>query len=116
MTALNDFFLIVLGPDGQPKDMTVLQISLRCILIFAIGLALAGIGDRRSLSQKTGFDALLSSCSARHFRVPSTARDRLETVGPGVALMVYSSLVSLRSLVARLRRIDQGPRRYSRPR
>ncbi len=58
MTALNDFFLMLLGPDGQPKGMTVPQVTARCILIFVVGLALVRIRDRRALSEKTGFDAL----------------------------------------------------------
>lgn len=58
MNTLNDFFFLMLGPDGQPKEMTTLQISLRCILIFITGLALVRVGDRRSLAEKTGFDAL----------------------------------------------------------
>ena len=36
MTKRNDFFLTLFGPDGQPKEMSVLQISIRCIIVFAI--------------------------------------------------------------------------------
>ena len=93
MTALNDFYLILLGPDGQPKEMTLLQISVRCILIFLIGLALVRIGDRRSLSQKTGFDALfivlLGSVLSRAINGTSPFS---KTVGAGLALMVIHRL------------------------
>ena len=58
MNALHDFFQMLLGPDGQPKDLTFLQASTRGLIIFVVALALVRTGDRRSLSEKTGFDTL----------------------------------------------------------
>jgi uncharacterized membrane protein YcaP (DUF421 family) len=58
MNAISSLFQTLLGPDGSPKDLTFLQISTRCIFIFIIALAFVRIGDRRSLSEKTAFDAL----------------------------------------------------------
>ena len=58
MNTIPAFFETLLGPDGHPNELTLLQVSIRCFLIFILGLALVRVGDRRSLSQKTGFDAL----------------------------------------------------------
>ena len=58
MNALQNFFLTLLGPDGKASELTLLHISLRSLIIFIIGLALVRIGDRRSLSEKTAFDAI----------------------------------------------------------
>jgi uncharacterized membrane protein YcaP (DUF421 family) len=58
MNALQNFLLVLLGPDGNATELTVLNISLRCFVIFIVGLALVRIGDRRSLSEKTAFDAI----------------------------------------------------------
>jgi uncharacterized membrane protein YcaP (DUF421 family) len=58
MNALQDFFLALLGPDGKATQLTLLNISLRGFIIFVVGLALVRIGDRRSLAQKTAFDAI----------------------------------------------------------
>src|SRR3954471_2188014 len=58
MNALQNFFLVLLGPDGKATELTVINISLRCFMIFIVGLALVRIGDRRSLSEKTAFDAI----------------------------------------------------------
>jgi len=58
MQPLHDICLKVFGVDGHPTDLTVLQVSLRCLVIFVIGLALVRVGDRRSLSEKTAFDAI----------------------------------------------------------
>jgi uncharacterized membrane protein YcaP (DUF421 family) len=58
MNALQNFLLTLLGPDGKANELTLLHISLRALFIFIIGLALVRIGDRRSLSEKTAFDAI----------------------------------------------------------
>jgi uncharacterized membrane protein YcaP (DUF421 family) len=58
MNALQNFFVMILGPDGKATELTLLHISLRAVFIFVVGLALVRIGDRRSLSEKTAFDAI----------------------------------------------------------
>ena len=58
MNALQNFFLPLLGPDGKANELTLLHISARALFIFIVGLALVRIGDRRSLSEKTAFDAI----------------------------------------------------------
>ena len=58
MQTLHDFYLNMFGADGHPNNLSALQLSLRCLLIFSIGLALVRVGDRRSLSEKTAFDAI----------------------------------------------------------
>lgn len=58
MNALQNFSLALLGPDGKATELTLLHISLRGLLIFVSGIMMVRIGDRRSLSQKTAFDAV----------------------------------------------------------
>ena len=58
MNALHEVYLKVIGADGHPSELTVYQISLRCLIIFALGLIIVRVGDRRSLSEKTAFDAI----------------------------------------------------------
>jgi uncharacterized membrane protein YcaP (DUF421 family) len=48
-----------LGLGSQAMDLTFLQISLRGIIVFAAALMIVRSGDRRFLSQKTAFDAVL---------------------------------------------------------
>jgi uncharacterized membrane protein YcaP (DUF421 family) len=55
---LHDAYLRLFGPDGHPTQLTFLQIVLRGLIIFIAGLAMVRVGDRRSLAQKTAFDAL----------------------------------------------------------
>src|ERR1044072_8941805 len=58
MNAFTSFLQSMIGPDGQPKDLTMMQLCLRAFVIFILGLAMVRIGDRRSLSENTGFDTL----------------------------------------------------------
>ena len=89
MNALQDFFLTLLGPDGKASELTLLHISLRSLFIFIIGLALVRIGDRRSLSEKTAFDAifivLIGSMLSR--AINGTA-PFFTTIAAGIVLMV----------------------------
>ena len=58
MNALQNISLALLGPDGKATELTLLNISLRGLVIFILGIVMVRIGDRRSLSQKTAFDAV----------------------------------------------------------
>src|ERR1700748_2549565 len=48
-----------LGIGLDPKNLTFLQIALRGIIVFAVTLLMVRLGDKRFLSQKTAFDAIL---------------------------------------------------------
>jgi len=89
MNALQNFFLTLLGPDGKASELTLLHISLRAFFIFVVGLALVRIGDRRSLSEKTAFDAifivLIGSMLSR--AINGTAPFFI-TIAAGIVLMV----------------------------
>jgi uncharacterized membrane protein YcaP (DUF421 family) len=89
MNALQNFFLTLLGPDGKATELTLLHISLRALFIFVIGIALVRIGDRRSLSEKTAFDAifivLIGSMLSR--AINGTA-PFFTTIAAGVVLML----------------------------
>jgi uncharacterized membrane protein YcaP (DUF421 family) len=86
---MNDFFSMLLGPDGQAKNLTLLQISIRGLIIFIAGLAMVRVGDRRSLSEKTAFDAifivLLGSMLSRAINGTSPF---FTTIGASVVLVL----------------------------
>ena len=89
MNALQNFFLLLLGPDGKATELTLFNVSLRAFLIFLAGLALVRVGDRRSLAEKTAFDAifivLLGSMLSR--AINGTA-PFFTTIAAAVALMI----------------------------
>jgi uncharacterized membrane protein YcaP (DUF421 family) len=86
---MNDFLFMLLGPDGQAKELTLLQISIRGLIIFVAGLAMVRVGDRRSLAEKTAFDAifivLLGSMLSR--AINGTA-PFFATIGASIALVL----------------------------
>ena len=88
MNALQNFFFTLLGPDGKANELTLLHISLRAFIIFVVGLAIVRIGDRRSLAEKTAFDAifivLIGSMLSR--AINGTA-PFFTTIAAGVVLM-----------------------------
>jgi uncharacterized membrane protein YcaP (DUF421 family) len=96
MNALQNFLLVMLGPDGKATQLTVLNISLRCFVIFVVGLALVRIGDRRSLAEKTAFDAifivLLGSMLSR--AINGTAPFFI-TIAGAIALMVIHRIFAV---------------------
>lgn len=50
---------MLLGLELEPKNLTFFQISLRGIIVFVITLVMVRCGDKRFLSNKTPFDAVL---------------------------------------------------------
>jgi uncharacterized membrane protein YcaP (DUF421 family) len=93
MNAIQDFSQMLFGPDGQPKELTLLQLCLRAFVIFVFGLAIVRIGDRRSLAEKTGFDTLfLILIGAVLARAINGSAALLTTLGCGLFLMVIHRL------------------------
>jgi uncharacterized membrane protein YcaP (DUF421 family) len=89
MDAFTNFLRWTIGPDGQPNDLTILQLCLRAFIIFVLGLAMVRIGDRRSLSEKTGFDTLfLVLMGATLARAINGGAAFLTTIGCAIFLML----------------------------
>ena len=89
MNALQNFFLTLLGPDGKATELTLLHISLRGFIIFIAGLAIVRIGDRRSLAEKTAFDAIfIVLVGSMLSRAINGTAPFFTTIGAGIALMI----------------------------
>jgi len=48
-----------LGIGNEPKALTFGQIAIRGIIVFVVSLTMVRLGDKRFLSKKTAFDAIL---------------------------------------------------------
>jgi uncharacterized membrane protein YcaP (DUF421 family) len=59
MEAFWNFVGPLLGLGAEPKDLTFGQISLRGIIVLIFTLIIVRLGDKRSLSKKSAFDAAL---------------------------------------------------------
>ncbi|HEY3661969.1 MAG TPA: YetF domain-containing protein [Chthoniobacterales bacterium] len=59
MQTLWNLVYATLGLASEPKDLTLLQISCRGVIVFFASLFMVRLGDRRSLAQKSAFDLVL---------------------------------------------------------
>ncbi|MEY2528269.1 MAG: hypothetical protein QOJ05_359 [Verrucomicrobiota bacterium] len=88
MNALQNLQML-LGPDGKATDLTLLQIALRGFVIFIAGLAVVRIGDRRSLAEKTAFDAIfIVLVGSMLSRAINGTAPFFTTIGAAIALMI----------------------------
>src|SRR6188474_3796731 len=86
----------LLGLDLQATDLTFAQISLRGVIVFVAALAIVRCGDRRFLSQKTAFDAVLGFILASMLaRAVNGTAAFFPTLGAGfVLVMLHRALAS----------------------
>lgn len=87
----------LLGLTAEPKNLTLLQISFRGVVVFVDTLIMMRLGDRRSLAQKSAFDLALIVIIA------SVLARAINGSGPFFATLAGSFvIVLLHRLLARL--------------
>jgi len=59
MNAFSEFVQALLGLGVEAKDLTSLQVSMRGIIVFVATLVMMRISSKRSLAEKSAFDAAL---------------------------------------------------------
>jgi hypothetical protein len=59
MNATYDFLASLFGLGMEPKELTFVQMSLRGVSIFLLTLVMVRLSSKRSLAEKTAFDAIL---------------------------------------------------------
>jgi len=81
---------------GRPAtDLTFVQISLRGIVVFAAALFMVRCGDRRFLSQKTAFDAVLGFILASMLaRAVNGTSAFFPTLGAGFVLVLLHRVLA----------------------
>jgi uncharacterized membrane protein YcaP (DUF421 family) len=79
----------LLGLGREATALTFVQISLRAVIVFAAALAIVRFGDRRFLSQKTAFDAVLGFILASMLaRAVNGTAAFFPTLGGGLVLVM----------------------------
>jgi uncharacterized membrane protein YcaP (DUF421 family) len=79
----------LLGFGVEPKELTFLQISLRGIIVFCATLAMVRLSSKRSLAEKTAFDAVLIVVIASVLaRAINGSAPFFPTIGTGFVLVV----------------------------
>jgi uncharacterized membrane protein YcaP (DUF421 family) len=93
MNALWNSFQTFLGLGVEPRDLTFVQISLRGIIVFLATLMMVRLGQKRSLTHKTPFDALLLIILASVLsRAINGSAAFFATIGGGVVLVLLHRL------------------------
>src|SRR5437773_12091775 len=59
MNTFSQLLQPLLGISVPPKDLTFLQVSIRGIVVFIAALIMVRLSSKRSLAEKTAFDAVL---------------------------------------------------------
>ena len=59
MNTFSQFLHTLLGIGTEPKDLTFLQVSVRGVIVFIATLIMVRLSSKRSLAEKTAFDAVL---------------------------------------------------------
>jgi uncharacterized membrane protein YcaP (DUF421 family) len=86
----------LLGLGRDAAALTFVQISLRGVVVFVAALVIVRFGDRRFLSQKTAFDAVLGFVLASMLaRAVNGTAAFFPTLGGGFVLVVLHRLLAL---------------------
>src|SRR4026209_1238475 len=59
MNTLSQLLHTLLGIGTEPRALTFLQVSVRGVIVFIATLIMMRVGSKRSLAEKTAFDAVL---------------------------------------------------------
>jgi uncharacterized membrane protein YcaP (DUF421 family) len=58
MNTFTEFLHTFLGIGTEPRNLTFMQVSVRGIIVFIATLVMVRLGSKRSLAEKTAFDAV----------------------------------------------------------
>jgi len=95
MNTLYDFVDSLLGLQLEPKQLTFTQVSLRGVIVFVLTLFMVRLSSRRSLAQKTAFDAILLVILASVLsRAINGSAGFFTTIGVGFVLVFLHRLFS----------------------
>ena len=87
-----------LGLGLEPKDLTFVQIAFRGIIVFVVTLVMVRLGDKRFLSKKTAFDAILGLILASMLaRAVNGSSAFWATLGGGFVLVALHRLIAFAS-------------------
>ena len=86
----------LLGLGVEPKELTFLQISLRGVIVFVATLVVVRVSSKRSLAEKTAFDAtLLVVIASVLARAINGSASFLPTLGAGFVLVLLHRFLAL---------------------
>src|SRR5437016_14239385 len=86
----------LLGLGVEPKELTYLQVSLRGVIVFVATLVMVRFSSKRSLAEKTAFDAVLIVIVASVLaRAINGSAPFFPTLGVGFVLVILHRILSV---------------------
>ncbi len=93
MNTFSQLLQTLLGISEQPKDLTLLQVSIRGVVVFIAALIMVRLSSKRSLAEKTAFDAVLVVIIGSMLaRVINGSEAFFPTLGTGFVLVLLHRL------------------------
>jgi uncharacterized membrane protein YcaP (DUF421 family) len=96
MNTFSQFIEALLGLGAEPKELTFLQVSIRGVIVFIATLVMVRLSSKRSLAEKTAFDAVLIIIIASVLaRAINSSAPFFPTLGVGFILVLLHRLLSV---------------------
>jgi uncharacterized membrane protein YcaP (DUF421 family) len=96
MNTFSQLLETLLGIGLEPKQLTFLHVSIRGIIVFVVTLAIVRLGTKRSLAEKTAFDAVLVVIIGSMLaRAINGSGPFFATLGGGFVLVIVHRLLGL---------------------
>ena len=96
MDTFSELLHTLLGIGTEPRNLTFLQVSVRGIIVFVATLIMVRLGSKRSLAEKTAFDAvfvvIIGSMLARAI---NGSEAFFSTLGAGFVLVLLHRLFGM---------------------
>ena len=93
MNTFSQLLQMLLGISAPPKDLTFLQVSTRGVVVFIAALIMVRLSSKRSLAEKTAFDAVLVVIIGSMLaRVINGSEAFFPTLGTGFVLVLLHRL------------------------
>jgi uncharacterized membrane protein YcaP (DUF421 family) len=96
MNTFSELLQVLLGLSTQPKELTFLQVSVRGVVVFIATLVMVRLSSKRSLAEKTAFDAVLVVIIGSMLsRAINGSAAFLPTLGSGFVLVLLHRLFGI---------------------
>jgi uncharacterized membrane protein YcaP (DUF421 family) len=96
MNTFSQFIEALLGLGAEPKELTFLQVSARGVIVFIATLVMVRLSSKRSLAEKTAFDAVLIIIIASVLaRAINSSAPFFPTLSVGFILVLLHRLLSV---------------------
>jgi uncharacterized membrane protein YcaP (DUF421 family) len=96
MNTFSQLIEALLGLGAEPKELTFLQVSIRGVIVFIATLVMVRLSSKRSLAEKTAFDAALIVIIASVLaRAINGSAPFFPTLGIGFILVLLHRLLAV---------------------